>query len=701
MKNNYSKAITFFAGSYLLLFSFTLQAQETIRADSAAVFADTSVVDFADMSLESLMDMEVSVGSKVKESIRETASIISVITAEDIKVMGARDLTDILRTVPGFELGSDVSGAVGASMRGIWAYEGKMLIMLDGMPYNDLTYGTPIIGNRVNINQIEKIEIIRGPGSAVHGGWAEMAVVNIVTYAGSSDKGFTGSYTVGMFGDGLSRTNLSLGYYKKITNDLSASVSVYHGNSLRSNRQYTEWDGNTYNSKLTSNRSINNINIGIQYKNLEYRMIYDDYSNQSNTDTALYNPGNPQLISNTRQRIFYNEVKGKFKLGEKLILMPSVSLNSQAPWQANSLNDSIIGFYVDQRALRSLANLTAVYTPHENVNIQLGGEVYNDQARTVSDVPTSQFVNYVNNNVELTNTFSMTIVSVFGQVLLKTKLANFTVGARYQYSTLFPSALVPRFGITKAFNKFHVKALYSMAFRSPNINNYTLGNNNIEPELTQVLEAELGYKLSNEISITGSVFNILIEKPIAYEAGSANLGLGSYVNGNKIGTRGVEAEFKLKKERYFATVNYSYFTAFDNETPNYQVYSAAQGIDEPGMTIGMPNHKAVVIVGGKVYKSISLNTSLIYTSERYGAYTPAGSQVYLFKKYDPTYTWNANLVFNDLFNDKLSLVLSCMNILDTNYDFIQAYQNVSDPSINKNPLTGTPREFLATMRYNF
>lgn len=115
--------------------------------------------------LQKVLNKNVSV-SALKLSSRESPSIITVINRDEIRNSGARDLTDVLRLVPGFDVMQDLQFVLGLSLRGSWANEGKVLVMVDGVPFNELLYQTVAVGNRFPIDAIERIEIIRGPGSA-------------------------------------------------------------------------------------------------------------------------------------------------------------------------------------------------------------------------------------------------------------------------------------------------------------------------------------------------------------------------------------------------------------------------------------------------------------------------------------------------------------------------------------------------------
>lgn len=76
----------------------------------------------------------------------------------------------VLQLIPGFDFGVDVEGIVGIGVRGNWAHEGKVLMLWDGLEMNEDLYSTLQFGGHYPVGQIKRIEIIRGPGSAIYGG---------------------------------------------------------------------------------------------------------------------------------------------------------------------------------------------------------------------------------------------------------------------------------------------------------------------------------------------------------------------------------------------------------------------------------------------------------------------------------------------------------------------------------------------------
>src|SRR4051812_16092564 len=86
---------------------------------------------FYQMSLEQLMNVEVSIASKLPMSNREAPGIVTILNRDEIIHSGATDLLDLLQMVPGIGFGVDVDGVVGIGVRGNWAHEGKVLLIWD------------------------------------------------------------------------------------------------------------------------------------------------------------------------------------------------------------------------------------------------------------------------------------------------------------------------------------------------------------------------------------------------------------------------------------------------------------------------------------------------------------------------------------------------------------------------------------------
>jgi len=133
----------------------------------------------------------VSVVSGYSQSVQSAPAVTSVITAQQIEDMGARDLYDVLRAVPGFFLGQNTSGIEPiVTVRGFASsYNQNVLVLLDGIPQTDRVAGDrfAVLG-QVPLDIVERVEIMRGPGSALYGADAYSAVVSVITRRIPPDK---------------------------------------------------------------------------------------------------------------------------------------------------------------------------------------------------------------------------------------------------------------------------------------------------------------------------------------------------------------------------------------------------------------------------------------------------------------------------------------------------------------------------------
>src|SRR5690349_62896 len=98
----------------------------------------------------------------VSQQVQEAPGIVYVLTAEEIAASGSRDLDEALMLIPSFAFGRDEDDLMGVSIRGNWAFEGKCLFMLNGMPLNEASFGTFSLGLRVPVDNVARIVVING-----------------------------------------------------------------------------------------------------------------------------------------------------------------------------------------------------------------------------------------------------------------------------------------------------------------------------------------------------------------------------------------------------------------------------------------------------------------------------------------------------------------------------------------------------------
>jgi len=139
--------------------------------------------DLTQVSLENLMNLEVTSVSKREQKLSQVAAAIFVVTQEDIRHSGARNIPDLLRLVPGLDVAQINANTWAISARGFNSeFANKLLVLIDGR-----TVYTPLVGGAewdtfdVPLEDIERIEVIRGPGGTIWGANAVNGVINVIT----------------------------------------------------------------------------------------------------------------------------------------------------------------------------------------------------------------------------------------------------------------------------------------------------------------------------------------------------------------------------------------------------------------------------------------------------------------------------------------------------------------------------------------
>jgi len=156
---------------------------------------------YMDMSLEDLMDLTVTSMSKRAQSLQDTAAAVTVLTNEDIRRSGATSIPEALRMVPGLMVGQNAANTWSISSRGRSfspTFDNKLLVLIDGRSvYSPVFSGVFWETLDVVMEDIDRIEIIRGPGSSVWGANAVNGIINIITKSSADTQGLMASTLYG------------------------------------------------------------------------------------------------------------------------------------------------------------------------------------------------------------------------------------------------------------------------------------------------------------------------------------------------------------------------------------------------------------------------------------------------------------------------------------------------------------------------
>lgn len=616
----------------------------------------------AESDLQKILNKNVAV-SAGKLTVRETPGIISLITAEEIQNSGARDLVDVLRLVPGFDVLQDLQFVMGIGLRGSWANEGKVLVMMDGQPFNDLLYQSVAVGNRFPVDAIERIEIIRGPGSAIYGGSAEYGVINIITKAAESLDGIAVYGTGGFHANATGRTTGGIMAGQKKEN-FAWDFSVFGGKGIVSDRQYQDlyqWYDSTDLSKTTYADPLN-INAGLRYKGFSVRTMYDQYQTSD-------------PVSNVSFKSFYLDVQQKINLTSRFTLTPKIQYINQQPWYYDYPETDGIDF--STKATRTLGQLDANYDVGRKVNVNFGALYFTDKSH---DELTDEDLLTLNN------------VAIYAQALFKHRLANATVGFRFEKNNRYDGAFVPRIALTKKIENLHFKVLFSKSFRSPSLQNVQLDTTGANPERSNVFEFELGYQFTPEMLLAVNAFHISTKDVIIY--GSRGDGEDFeewYENYQKSGSQGIEVVYSIRRKKWYGNLTYSFSqTLNDNTVDKFQIPQTAK------QYVGFPAHKLTLNSSINLFKGLSIKPSFIYAGKRF-AYTTYDEDTLepVSTELEPYLLANLFLNYKNIVNG-LSAGIGFYDLFNTNPPIPQAYNGGEGAYA---PIPGRTRELVIKLSY--
>jgi iron complex outermembrane receptor protein len=155
-------------------------------------FSQDRAGEMFSMSFEELMNLQVTTGTKYETSVRETHSTMYVVSGSEIATYGVQTLGELLNLLPGFYISNDrnyiYTGVQGFSRP--TDYNNRFLLMIDGHILNENVYGSVLMENGfgLDLRHIERVEVITGPGAALYGNGAMMAVVHIITTGGETKE---------------------------------------------------------------------------------------------------------------------------------------------------------------------------------------------------------------------------------------------------------------------------------------------------------------------------------------------------------------------------------------------------------------------------------------------------------------------------------------------------------------------------------
>ncbi len=645
--------------------------------------------DLQSLSLEELMEVKVRVATQTEKSLREAPGIITVIDEDEIRRTGARNLLEILSTVPGFSVGHDVLGNISIITRGIWAQEGRILILWDGHEMNDRSYGTIQLGDHFPADHIKRVEIIRGPGSVIYGGIAELGVVNVITKSAEDLNGLSASVTHSRTSEGPMGTTKSVQLGQK-SGDLSFTLKGIFGESNFSDQNYTDENGTTVDlGDKNSQLSNEHLNLRLEWKEFYFKYLRDDYRSKN---VVLWgdlenNPGSGDIRNPVPKG--YPTISRQFgwegKISDQWKLHSYFQDKNQLPYyQPDATNEVALGNSWRRSVERRLLGSTLHYTPDEKQNFLFGAEISDDKSLVLNRLTYSGTPDTFGDGSRqhrLSNT------AFFSQYDLSTSLANITAGIRYDNPSVTRDVFVPRLGITKVMGRHHVKALFAEAFRAPLIENISL-NKSIAPEITRTYELEYGIQFTPAMSLTTNLFSTYVKDIIVYSY-DAMTDSEHYNNYDLVKTHGLETELRWKGEKHEVRGNYSFYSVDVAQAAPFESELSRNSL------LGAPRHKFYLSDSVSLTDKLVLTPSVLYFVDTTSYEWSGGT--FKERMMPNQLIGNIFLRKNDLFFKGFSAGAGINNVLNSYVFYAQPY--VKEGDYRAGPYPGRSRDYHIRLEY--
>ena len=439
---------------------------------------------------------EVTAASRVTETVEEAPSSVSIVRSEELRQMGYPTIAEAVRGVRGVYVSDDRSyptvGFRGFSRLG--DYGNRVLVLLDGQPTNDNWLGSSYVGYdaRTDLEDIERIEVVRGPGSVLYGTNAFSGVINLVT------RGVEGK-TSGEVGVGTSDYGVGRGrarYNLKLGPDASLWMSIAGAKGTGRDFYFPEFADvlpMAGNARGLDGSESGTLNGRFTYKSLT--ALWFLHSRDKSIPTAEFDTafGDPRFHQTDTRGLM--EVRFEPELSRYVQLMSRAHVNYYTFRGYYPRPDANGGLERD-RFDGSWAGLEErlVLTPGGKVRLTLGGELQSHYLvhQTVAD----------NGGTYLDNepTYDVRAAYFLADVPLSTAV-RLSAGSRFDSYSTFGSSNNPRVAlIARPYAAGNLKILAGKAFRAPSIYELYYNDNGVTQQASPDLQAESIYSAEVEFS---------------------------------------------------------------------------------------------------------------------------------------------------------------------------------------------------------
>jgi outer membrane receptor for ferrienterochelin and colicins len=540
----------FFQIGFLFIFVLSLLCPLVVCGDEESA-------DLTELSIEELIKVKVGTvygASKFEQKVTEAPSSISIVTADDIRKFGYRTLADILRSLMSFNI-SYLRDYSYVGVRGFGRpgdYNSRILLLVDGHRTNENIYETAYIGTEfiLDMDLIDRVEVIRGPGSSLYGNNAFFAVINVITKHGSDLKGPEVSAEAGSFKTYKGRVS----YGNKFRSGMDVIVSGTGYDSKGDNLYFKGFDP-AYSSDP---RAANN-GIADHCDYDRYQSVFGKVSQLGLTVEGAYSsrtkgvPTAAYLTDFNETQSKYSDTRGYVHLEYERTLGNDMEIAANLFYDYYKFAADYPGKVVYEALNKSLAkgewwgaeielNWRLLDVHHFNV----GMEYIDNFRKDHTNYDVDPYYVY-DDNKKQSSIWSIHIQDEYR--ISRSLLLN--AGIRYDHYSTFGGTLNPRIAmIYRPADKSAIKLIYGTAFRAPNdyemlyTNITQAANPRLEPEKIKTYELVYEQYVGDLFRISASGYYYKISGLIGSEETTPGSGITIYRNIGDVTAKGFELEME-------------------------------------------------------------------------------------------------------------------------------------------------------------
>lgn len=667
--------------NYIKILFCVLTVIFTLPLKSQQISDTLNATDIFNMSIEELLQVKVSVSSTIPTNLFESPSNVTLIEREQIDQYNFLSVAEAVRQVAGVEMLQTVIDKNVPTIRGILQnfYANKVLIMINNIPVWHPTYGNSTL-DRVNINDVKRIEVLKGPASVLYGTNAYSGVINIIL-RDSKKSELNAQISGGYPSFGAASVN-----YSQRKGDFSWNVSA--NSSLEIRQPYlmegyadTLKIGDSYlyeNDTLYlyhEEYSLFNLNTTLHYKS--HTINFNSFVNRYNSPgiNVSYKTGANKPITDKGTLISYTFDKDLSKKTHiRFNTHYDYHFRNQIQAQANSISAEFSSQRID-------ANIKINHNFSNQFKLEYGGEIF-DGKNLGHNIIDNILDTIIQENIK--DDKDIIEGSVFMQANYNYKWFSVIGGARYTHNRNFGGNLSPRVTTLFKLNKTNsLKIIFGKSFRTPNMlemyfNHWSVvGNPDLKPETCSSHELMYLTKVKNyfiQLTTYYSKYDNLIQRT------RENIDINEpaeYHNVGSFSAVGTEVEVKYQNAKIInAMLSYNFMQGIGVESESNFKYV-------PTHTIALGLNKSI----NKFF--ISANTYSY--SEVEGTWELIPTQFMLDAHLG--YKHKSEKGFN------LTHTISFKNITDSDMLIPEYVRN--RPGINTLKTTGYGRRFIYTLKLTF